>query len=225
MRAGLVEVVGHDHALAGRETVVLHDVRGAEGVQRLLDLLGRRTDVRARRRNARTRHHVLGEGLGALQLRGLLRGAEDGDSRRAHGVGDPRDERGLRAHDHQLGAELRGQRGHGGAVEGVDRVQLGHLRDACVPGGAVQGGDVGVEGQGTAQGVFAGATTDDKDLHGVSLTVGGGCLCGGFRREGRAGLVGSSKGRRCRRVKRSYAGGGGQEGGVRRWRRRRALVK
>ena len=63
----------------------------------------------------------------------------------------------------------RGERGDGGAVEGVDRVQLGHLGDAGVAGGAVQRGDVGVEGQRAAQGVFAGTAADDEDLHGVSL--------------------------------------------------------
>lgn len=140
-----------------------------------------------------TRHHVLRERLGALQLRGLPGGAEAGDARRAHGVGDTGDERGLRTDDHQLGAELRGQRGHGRAVEGVDRVQFRHLRDPGVPGSAVQGGDVGVEGQGAAQGVFAGATTDDKDLHGVSLTAARGCPCRGFRSDGDTTLVRSSR--------------------------------
>jgi hypothetical protein len=92
---------------------------------------------------------------------GLLGGAEHRDARLAHGVGDPGDEGGLRADDDQLGTELGGQRGHGLAVEGVDLVQLGHLGDARVAGGTVQRGDVGVEGERTAQGVFAGTAADD----------------------------------------------------------------
>ena len=64
----------------------------------------------------------------------------------------------------------RGERGDGRAVErrrpGAVR---GDLRDAGVAGRAVQRGDVGVEGQGAAQGVFAGAAADDEDLHGGSL--------------------------------------------------------
>ncbi len=56
--------------------------------------------------------------------------------------------------------QLSGQCGYGCTVEGVDRVQLG---DA---GGAVQGGDVGLEGQRAAQGVFAGAVPTTRTLPG-----------------------------------------------------------
>lgn len=147
MRRGGLQVVRDDDALAGGQTVVLDDVRRTEGVEGLGDLLGGGADVGAAGRHAGRGHHVLGERLGALQLGGLLRGAEHRDARLAHGVGDPRDQGRLRAHDDQLGAELDGQRGHGLAVEGVDLVQLGDLGDAGVAGGAVQRGDGGVEGQ------------------------------------------------------------------------------
>lgn len=160
------EVAGHDHALARGETVVLDDVGGAEGVEGLGDLLGGRTDVGTRGGYSGRGHDLLGEGLRALQLRGLPGRAEDRDADLAHGVGDPRDERGLRAYDDQVDAESLREHGHRLAVEGVDRVQLGDLGDAGVAGCAVQCADVGVEGQGAAQGVFAGAVTDDEDLHG-----------------------------------------------------------
>jgi hypothetical protein len=164
-RRGL-DVAGHDDALARGEAVVLDDVRSAEGVEGLGGLLGGRADVGAGGRDSGRGHDVLGEGLRALELRGLPGRAEDRDAHLAHGVGDPRDERGLRAHDDQVGTEPLRERGHRRPVEGVDRMQLGDLGDAGVAGGAVQGTDVGVEGQGAAQGVFAGAVTDDEDLHG-----------------------------------------------------------
>lgn len=166
MRCRGLDVAGHDDALARGEPVVLDDVRGAEGVEGLGDLLGGRADVGASGRDFGRGHDVLGEGLRALELRGLPGRAEDRDAHLAHGVGDPRDERGLRTYDDQVGTESLGEGGHRRAVEGVDRVQLGDLGDAGVAGGAVQGTDVGVEGQGAAQGVFAGAVTDDEDLHG-----------------------------------------------------------
>ncbi|GAA3228199.1 hypothetical protein GCM10020256_40270 [Streptomyces thermocoprophilus] len=172
VRLGGLQVVGDDDALAGGETVVLDDVRRAERVEGGGGLLRGRTDVGAGGGDAGGGHHVLGEGLGALQLRGLLGGPEHRDAGLAHGVGDSGDERGLRADDDQLGAQLRGQRGHGGAVQGVDLVQLGDLGDAGVAGCAVQRGDGGVEGQRAAQGVFAGAAADDEDVHGVSLIQG-----------------------------------------------------
>ena len=52
VRERLVAVVGDDDALAGGEPVVLDDVRGAEGVERLLDL-GHRWCTRAPGRWAR----------------------------------------------------------------------------------------------------------------------------------------------------------------------------
>ncbi len=49
---------------------------------------------------------------------------------RAHGVGDPGDERRLRADDHQPGAQLGREARDGVTVERVDRTQFGHLCDA-----------------------------------------------------------------------------------------------
>ena len=173
--AGGGEVVGDDDALARGEAVVLDDVRSAEGVEGLVDLLGGGADVAAGggdagRRPSRPWRRPWSPPAAAASPEG----PKHGDARGAHGVGDPGDERRLRADDDQLGAQLGGERGDGGAVEGVDRVQLGHLGDAGVAGRAVQSGDVGVEGQRAAQGVFAGAAADDEDLHGVSLAAGGG---------------------------------------------------
>lgn len=146
MGAGLLDVPGHDDALAGGETVVLHDVRGAERVERLVDLRRVGAHVRAGGGHAGAGHDVLGERLGALQLGGLAGRAEDGDAGGADRIGDTGDQGCLGSDDNEVGLQLLGEDGDRRAVEGVDRVQLGDLGDTCVAGSTVQGGDVGVEG-------------------------------------------------------------------------------
>ena len=109
--AGRGEVLGDDDALAGRESVVLDDVRGAEGVEGLVHLLGGRADVAAGggdpgRRPSRPWRRP----WSPPAARPPRRGRSTGMPARAHGVGDPGDERGLRADDDQVGAELGGER-------------------------------------------------------------------------------------------------------------------
>ena len=113
-------------------------------------------------------HDVLGEGLGALQLRPpRADGPKHGDARGAHGVGDAGDERRLGADDDQARPPSSVA---SAATAAPSRASTGcssaTSRDAGVAGRAVQRGDVGVEGQRAAQGVFAGAAADDEDLHG-----------------------------------------------------------
>ena len=130
-----LSVGGDDDALAGGEPVVLDDVRGAEGVERLVDLVGVVQTYARAVGHARRGHDVLGEGLGALELRGLLaRGRSTAMPALPHGVGDTGDQRGLRADDDQIGAEPLRQLGDGRAVQGVDRVQLGDAAMPALPG-------------------------------------------------------------------------------------------
>ena len=107
----LVAVLGHHDALAGGEPVVLDDVGRAERVERLRGLLGGAAHAGHRGRYVGRGHHVLGEGLGALEDGRLLRRPEAGDADRAYGVGDPRDQRRLRADDDQVDAEVAGEPG------------------------------------------------------------------------------------------------------------------
>ena len=79
--SGLGAVVGDDDALAGGQPVVLDDVRRAERVQRVGHLGGGRADVRQRGGHPGRGHHLLGEGLAALELRRLRGRAEAGDAR------------------------------------------------------------------------------------------------------------------------------------------------
>ena len=117
---GLAAVVGDHHALAGRQSVVLDDVRRAERVERLVDLLGGRADVGSAVGTPAAAITSLAKALEPSSCAASLRGAEAGDARLAHGVGDPGDQRRLRADDDQVGAQLDGQRGDAVAVEQVD---------------------------------------------------------------------------------------------------------
>ena len=99
-----VAVVGDDDALAGGEAVVLDDVGRAERVERRLDLVEASHTWARGRGNVGRGHDVLGERLGALQPGRLGEGPKTGMPARAHGVGDPGDERGLRADDDEVDA-------------------------------------------------------------------------------------------------------------------------
>ena len=102
---GLVEVVGDDDTLAGGEPVVLDDVRRAEVVECVVDLLGRGADVGARRGDVGRGHDLLGERLAALQLGGGGGRPEDEEPGVAQDVGHAGDEGGFRADDDEVDGE------------------------------------------------------------------------------------------------------------------------
>ena len=78
-----------DDALAGGKAVGLDDDRRAFFVKIGVSLLGIRERFVVRRRNAVALHEGLGEILGAFQLCGFLRGAEDGKTFAAEDVHKP----------------------------------------------------------------------------------------------------------------------------------------
>ncbi len=166
MSEGRLAVGRHDDALARGEAVVLDDVRGAERVERGGDLLLRRAQVRHGRRHTGRGHHLLGEGLGALQTGRLRRRPEDGDAGGAHRVGDPRHQRGLGPHDDEVGPEPAGERRDGVGVGRVDGLDGGDERDAGVARGRDDAVHPRVVEQGADEGVLTGTGADDEDLHG-----------------------------------------------------------
>ena len=166
MSQRLVAVGRHHDALAGGEAVVLDDVRRAERIEGRRDLVGGGAEPRVGGRHAGGGHHVLGERLRPLELRGRAGRAEAGDARGRDGVRDARDQRRLGSDDHQVGAELRRQRGDGGAGHRVDVVEGGDGRDAGVARRGVHLVDARVARQREGQGVLAPAGTDHKRLHG-----------------------------------------------------------
>ena len=154
-----------DDALAGSEAVVLDHVGGTELVQRRRGLVRRGAQPGRGGGHAGRCHHVLGERLGSLELRGGGRGAEAGDSPLGDGVRDPGDQRRLGTDDDQVHAELLGQRGDIGTVHRVDVVESGDGGDPGVARRGVHLGDVRVEGECPGQRVLAPAGADDEGLH------------------------------------------------------------
>ena len=131
---GLGQRHGHDHALARCQAIGLdHDGRAD-----LVDVGMRRRRVGEgdveRRRDAVALHEVLGEGLGALELRGRLGRAEDAQAARAEFVDHPGRQRSLGA-DH-------GERDLLGLREVGQRLHVGHrhVDQAVVERGAAVAG-------------------------------------------------------------------------------------
>ena len=168
MRQGLGPVLGDHDALAGRQPVVLDDVRRTERVQRVGHLSGGRADVGQRGGHLGRGHHLLGVGLAALELRRLAAGAEAGDPAGADDVGDAGHQRGLGADDDQVGAHLDGQVGDALAVQQARRqvAAEGDGVDAGVAGGGDDGVHGRVGGQGGHDGVLAGTGSENENLHG-----------------------------------------------------------
>ena len=165
VRHGGVPVGGHDHALACGEPVVLDDVRRSEGVEGGRDLGRRRTECGGSRRHPGRGHHVLGERLGALELRGLAGGAEAADPTVAYGVGDARDQRCLGTDHHEVGVEGGRQVGDRGTVHLVHGVQGGEPSQPRVAGRGMHLGDRRIAGEGECERVLAPTSADDEDLH------------------------------------------------------------
>ncbi|CAH0327180.1 hypothetical protein SRABI128_05844 [Microbacterium sp. Bi128] len=165
MREGLVPVGGDHDALAGREPVVLDDVRGAEGIEGVGGFPGIGGNAGHCGGHAGLGHDFLGEGLGRFQLGRGLAGAEDRDAGGADGVGHAGGEGRLRTDHHQVNGELEGQRRDGVGIVRVDRICGDQRADAGVARGRVDLGNVRVCKQGSDNGVFAAAGADDKYLH------------------------------------------------------------
>ena len=165
VRAGGVQVCGHHHALARGEPVVLDDVGRREAGQRGVEAGGVVDDLRRRRADARRRHHVLGERLGALDARGGGAGAEAGDARAADGVGDARHQRDLGADHDEVGRPALGQCRDGAGVGDVDAVLLGDRGRARVARRARQRGDAGVLRERENDRMLTSTGTDHEDAH------------------------------------------------------------
>jgi len=172
---GSLPILGHENAFAGREAVVLDDVRRAEPVQSGLQVGCRRHGHGFGRGYSGGDHHLFGEGLRPLQCSGFSGRSETGDASGPYGVGCSGDEGNLGADDNQIGrpmprcsgdlfrrphpldhlvADLSHAAGTG-TVEGVRRG--GQLRGAGVSRGAGQRRHRRVVGQRETQRMLAAA--------------------------------------------------------------------
>ena len=113
----------HDHALPGGEPVGLDDDRCAVALDVGVRGRGVGEGLVARSRDAVARHEGLREVLRALELRGRLRGAEDGEAGLAERVDDARGQRALRADHGERDVALARERDEVG-----DRRSAGHWR-------------------------------------------------------------------------------------------------
>ena len=173
MRERRVAVVGDDDALSGGQSIGLHDVRGAVGVEGGFDLGAGRGPRRPTGGHVGGIHDPLRERLRALQLRRGLSGAEHWDAVLPQGVGDSRDQRRLGADDHEVDVVVVGILGHrGGAVgiEGGDDRGVGG--DAGIAGGREQVVARVLPLQSEEDGVLAGTGTEDENAHPASLPTG-----------------------------------------------------
>ena len=156
---GGVPVVGDDDALACGQPVVLHDVGGAELVQRSHHLAHVEAEPGVGSRDAGRLHDLLGEGLAALQLRRGCARTEDRDTAGTDGVRHACHQRRLGPDDDEIGCECRGEVGDSFAVHGVDGM-VG--ADHCRAGIAGSDVDIGVAAEGPGERVLPSARSDHQ---------------------------------------------------------------
>ena len=127
MCACSITVSGDDHALTGRQTVVLDHPcgladRGPEPSQSGIQICWTVNGLTGCGANPGSSHHVLGEGFGTLDPRGIPGRAETGDTRVPDRIGHSHCQGNLRTDHHQIGTNADRQCGDllgGGDVDVV----------------------------------------------------------------------------------------------------------
>ena len=179
----VVELLGRladEHALPGRETVHLDDAGSPRNRQRLGG------------RDAGRGHDVLREALRALDPRRRASRAEDGDAVSAQLVGDPRDERRLRADHGEVDVEAAREAEQSLAVLGADRMAVAEPGDSGVARRGVQRRQPRRLGELPGERMLASTRADQEHLHGGRVYFPGRLVSGrlvsgasGPRRKGR----------------------------------------
>ena len=162
--SGDLAVGGHHDPLAGGETVVLDHVRRPELVQRGGHLLGGLAQPRGRGRHPGGGHHVLGEGLAALELGGGRRTGRSRRSRRRGRRRPPRPPAAPRGRPRPGRRRARVARAATAAGSVGRHGWLGpHLPGPGIAGGGVHLDHRRVAGERQREGVLATAGADDED--------------------------------------------------------------
>ncbi len=156
---------GDDHALAGGQAIGLDHHRQGEIVERGdRAILAGDTDV-AGGRDVGALAQILGEALGAFQLRRLLVGTEHGDAHGAEVIGQAVDQRRFRPDHHQrdrmAGAEIQ----HRAMIRRVEVDQRGMLGYAGVARRRIKRREAWRLCQLPRQRMFAAAAAKQKDVH------------------------------------------------------------
>ena len=154
---GLLQRVEDRDALAGGEAVGLEHIGRGEGFQEGLGgvLLALAEAAIGRRRHAVFHHALLGEGLGAFQLRSRLARPEHVEAARAQHIGDAGCQRGLRADDDEVGLDLQDELHHLADIGRADIEARADFVHAGIAGGAHDLVDQRRLGDFPGQGVFA----------------------------------------------------------------------
>ena len=141
---GLVEGRDDEHALAGSQSVGLKNVGRLECLQEAKALLQSCTveGTIGRRRDIVAQHELLGEVLGSLQHRSLLRRADNGDSTGTRvlleAVVDALDKRVLRANYYHIDSVINSKRFQCVEVAHVDGDILAHQSRTGIARGDIQ---------------------------------------------------------------------------------------
>ena len=114
-------------------------------------------------------HDLFGEGLAALEPRGLGRRAEHEQAVFGEQVGDARHERRLGADHGQVDAFAPGKRQQSLEIGAVDVDRVGLLGDAGVAGRAEHPAGERRGAEGMNEGVLAATAADNQNAHAVSL--------------------------------------------------------
>jgi hypothetical protein len=155
----------HEHPLAGREAVGLHDDRHVLAGLEILARPGRRGESAEHRGgHVAAMQDLLAEDLAALEPRGLGRGAEGAESRGAEGVDDAGDERRLGTDDGQIDGAISRRRDESSDVGGGDGHVLGDGGGARIARRTEH--FRAVAGEFPGEGVFTAPAADDEDATG-----------------------------------------------------------
>ena len=131
----LFEVVRHDDALACGQTIGLDHDRSARLAHEREGVGFAIAGAIPRGRKPMPDHEFLRERFAALEPGGVGIRAEDGDSRRADGVGDACDQRGLGADDHKPYPLVFGKAYDGLRIARIERHVPAALHRSPVSGG------------------------------------------------------------------------------------------
>jgi hypothetical protein len=165
--------LGNRHPLARRQTVCLDHHRDSEAIKRgkAIGLLGDSHVIAGR--NARPFAQVLGEALAALEPGGGTAGPEHRNRAVAQRIGQPIDQRRLRADDNQPDPVRLAESDHRGVVRRIERDQLGVLACSWISRRDIEpvvglGEQAGLR-QLPGQRMFAAARAQQQDIHGRFL--------------------------------------------------------
>jgi hypothetical protein len=171
MNSSITTSAPDHHALACRQPIGLEYIgRGKAGERGAGFFKAGGADVTGGG-DARAGAQVLGEALGAFQLRGGLRGAEGRHACRTQAVGQPIDQRRFGADDDKADSA--------GLTEGDHRTVIGHIErhafrllgDAGISGGGVEVREDRGLRQLPRQRMFAASRTQKQDIHGPSAQL------------------------------------------------------